>query len=55
MKPREGIYQYTDKIINLTFFATEENAREILAKLDAIPGCWKKEYIGEVWQITGEI
>jgi len=55
MKPRESIYQYTHTETGTTFFATEENAELIIIRFyETKPADWKKEYISEVWQITGE-
>ena len=54
MSPRESIYQYTNTVTGMTFFGTEINANNLLAQIDAVKKNWEKEYIAEVWQITGE-
>ena len=52
MKPRSAVYQYTNKSDGITFFATTEDAKKLMLKIGF--GGWKREYVSEAWQITGE-
>jgi hypothetical protein len=56
MNPRDGVYQYTHMKDGTTFFATVKHAELIIIRFyETKPADWKKEYVSEVWQITGEI
>lgn len=46
------VYQYTNKDDGIIFFATKEDAKNVMLRIGF--GGWKEKYVAEVWQITGE-